>query len=274
MGAADDADEEGGLVFVEITGGNAEVGAGGFFEAVGTGAEVDAVEVVGEDLVLRVAGLDAVGEGDFEELAVDGFLAEFIGVARELHGEGGGSLGELAIEEVAEGGTGKAAYVDAAVVAEVGIFTGVEGLLEEVGDVFVRDEASVFAVDGVDLRPVAIQEDGAGGHGGDFFQIVVGRGEKVIADDDEGDDGEDEESPQRPSPESTQSGTEAEFAVLDFYVIPGHGLKEGEFPAGVGFFRWLDGEGGVIFAMVSHRVESHPCEVEGFAVVGIFAVHI
>ena len=66
---------QGALAVAELAGGLAEVGAGRLFDAVGAGAEVDAVEVVGEDFVLRVAGFDAQGEGDFEKLAVQGFLA-------------------------------------------------------------------------------------------------------------------------------------------------------------------------------------------------------
>src|SRR5690606_21885096 len=103
-----------GFSFVEIAGGAAEVGAGGLLDAIRAGAEIDAVEVMAEDFVLRVAGLDAKGDGDLEELPVNGLGAHvFVGVARELHAEGGGSLGEIAVLDVSHGGAGEASDIDA-----------------------------------------------------------------------------------------------------------------------------------------------------------------
>ena len=102
--AADDADEQGAfavarareVVFPKYV-------RGGLLDAIGAGAEVDAVEVMGEDLVFGIAGLDAQGEGDFEKLAVQGFLADVEAVAGELHGERGGALGEIAVLDVSDG---------------------------------------------------------------------------------------------------------------------------------------------------------------------------
>ena len=127
VGGADDPGEKGALGGGEVAGGAGEVGAGGGVDAVGAGAEVDAVEVGGEDFVLAEVFFEAEGEGGFEELAVEGFLPDPVGVPGELHGQGGGSLGEGAVAQVSEKGAGEAAEVDAPVVHEFRVLAGEGG---------------------------------------------------------------------------------------------------------------------------------------------------
>ncbi len=70
----------------------AEVAACGSPDAATAVAEVDAVQVVGEDLVLRVLTLDAHGEEDLRHLACVVFSLEAKGIARELLGDGAAAL--------------------------------------------------------------------------------------------------------------------------------------------------------------------------------------
>ena len=138
---------------------------------------------MGEDLVLGVAGFDAQGEGDFEELAVQGFLADLEAVARELHGEGGGALGEVAVLEVSDRGAGQAADVHAVVFEEARVLAGAEGVDEEVRDVGAGDELAAAASGCGDFHPLAVVKSGAGGEFGDFVQIEA-HGEQEVEEGD------------------------------------------------------------------------------------------
>ena len=204
VGAADDADEHRAFGFIEIGGRLAEVGAGGLLDAVAAGAEIDAVEVVGEDLVLFVAGFEAEGQGDFEQLAVDGFLADFEGVAGELHAQGGGSLGEIAVLHVADGGTGEAAEIDAAVVEEAGVLPGAEGIDEKVGDILAGDESAVVRAATAEFLAVAVEDDGPRWQVADLGEIeAAGLGE-VKSGDHQADPAQDQAGPQRPAKQGPQ----------------------------------------------------------------------
>ena len=177
--AADDADDQRALAVVEIAGGFAEVGAGRLLDAVRAGTEVDAVQVVGEDLVLRVAGLDAQGEGDFEKLPVQGFLLHLEAVARELHAQGGGALGEVPVLDVSNGRAGQAADVHAAVLEKPRVLAGAQRFHQEIRDVRAVDELAAGAAGRGDFHALAIVERGAGGQLGDLVQIEAHRQHEV-----------------------------------------------------------------------------------------------
>ena len=49
------------------------------------GAKVDAVEVAGEDGVLRIVGLNAQGQGDFKKFPVQRLGPDVKGIAGQLH---------------------------------------------------------------------------------------------------------------------------------------------------------------------------------------------
>jgi hypothetical protein len=83
----------------------------------------------------RVAGLDAQGQRDFEKLPVQRFLADFEAVARELHAQGGGALGEIPVLEVSDGGTGEPAEIHAVMLEKAGVLAGQQGFHQEVRDV-------------------------------------------------------------------------------------------------------------------------------------------
>ena len=77
VGALDDAGEEGALGQVELANIFAEVGLGGFAEAVdGEAAALAEVDLVGihlEDLLLGEAVFELEGDDDLDELALDAF---------------------------------------------------------------------------------------------------------------------------------------------------------------------------------------------------------
>ena len=183
VGSADDAGEEGALVRGEFGRGDAEVGAGCFVESMAAGAEVDAVEVAGEDFVFGVVGFDAESDGDFEQLSVEAALVHAVAVSGELHGERGGALGEGSVAEVALSGAEESHHIDAVVFEEAFVFAGLEGLDEEGRNFLTSEESSVFAVEGGDFAVLDVEDDGAFGHGGDFLEVVA-EGEAGIEEGD------------------------------------------------------------------------------------------
>ena len=97
----------------------AEVGAGGRLDPVGALAEVDGVEVLGEDLVLVPMALQLVGERRLAELLEDRPAALCLErVLDELLGDGRGALGGAAGQDVRQAGSEHALDVDAAVLVE------------------------------------------------------------------------------------------------------------------------------------------------------------
>src|SRR5688572_10206691 len=97
----------------------AEEGAGRRLDAVGPPAEVDLVQVLGEDLVLVPIALELVGEGRLAELPEHGAAA--LGTKRvldELLGDRRPALGGAHAQDVLEYGAADALVVDATVLVE------------------------------------------------------------------------------------------------------------------------------------------------------------
>ena len=84
--------EQGCLVDGELLRGFAEVSASGGTESVESAPEVDAVQVMDENLVLRIALLDPHGGGDLGELAFGVLSLKLVDIAGELLGKGAGSF--------------------------------------------------------------------------------------------------------------------------------------------------------------------------------------
>ncbi len=126
---------------------------------------------MGEDLVLGVMFLEAQSEGDFEEFAVERFLADVEAVARELHAEGGRALGEIPVPDVSNSSACQAAEVHAVVVEEPRVLAGEQGFDEELRDFRAGDEFAAGCSGGGDFHAFAIIENGAGGQPRDFVEI-------------------------------------------------------------------------------------------------------
>ena len=102
--------------------GAAEVGAGGGLDAVGALAEVDRVEVLGEDLVLAPVVLEPVGERRLAELLEHRAAAfGFERVLDELLGDRRGALLGALAEQVPDQGAADPLEVDAVVFVEARI---------------------------------------------------------------------------------------------------------------------------------------------------------
>ena len=179
VGRADDANKEGAFCDGELGGFFPKVGLSGLFDSVGSGSKVDAVEVGGDDFVFVVIGFDAEGEGGFEELAVEGEVSDLVGVARELHCDGGGALGDATILHVAEGGPQHAAKVDSAMLEKFFVLAGGEGVDEGLGDFLAGNNAATGAMDGGEFFAIAVEEEGALLHFSDLLNVVAGGGDPI-----------------------------------------------------------------------------------------------
>ena len=104
-GVLDQPREERGLREIELPGGKAEVPLARRLDPVGAGAEVDGVQVVAEDPLLRVAGVDAQrdrGVPQLRPLVV--VIAAQVDELRELLVDGARPLGERDVAEVVRKG--------------------------------------------------------------------------------------------------------------------------------------------------------------------------
>ena len=111
--------------------GGAEVGSGGRLHSVGAVAEVDVVQVIGEDLVLRPLALDLVGEGGLAQLLEHGAASlSRERVLDELLGDRGGALYGATGEDVLLERARDAEEVDSAVLVEALVLDRHHRLLE------------------------------------------------------------------------------------------------------------------------------------------------
>ena len=110
---------------------------------------------------------------------MQGFLLHFEAVAGELHTEGGGALGEVAVLDIPNGGAGQAADIHAAVFKKPGVFAGAQGFDEEVGDVLALYQLAAVAAGGGYFLALAIVESRAGGELGDLVHVEAHREHEV-----------------------------------------------------------------------------------------------
>src|SRR3546814_14749519 len=99
----------------------AEVVARRCIDTISAGAEVDPVEVDGEDLVLGEAVLQPERQHDLLDLALQSAIRAEEEVLGKLLGEGGAALGDAAFAQVHVNRTKQAALVDAAVLVEAAV---------------------------------------------------------------------------------------------------------------------------------------------------------
>ena len=125
--------------------GGAEVGARGRLDPVGALAEVDRVQVLGEDLVLAPVALEPVGERRLAELLQDRAAAfGFERVLDELLGDRRGALGGALAEDVLDEGAADALEVDAVVFVEAGVLDRDHRVLDVGGDLRGAEEDFVL----------------------------------------------------------------------------------------------------------------------------------
>ena len=138
----------------------AEVGLGGCLDPVCAAAEVDRVQVGGDDLVLGPLVGELVGEGGLAELLEDRAMG--LGLERvldELLLDRGGALDAAVVADVGPQRTGDPAQVDAAVVVEALVLDRDHRLLDDRGDLGrCEDHAVLLAEDPDGVTEVVVQE--------------------------------------------------------------------------------------------------------------------
>ena len=106
----------------------AEVAFGGGFDAIGAGAEIDAVEIEFEDLVLGIFALEPERENRFLNLARNRAFLGQEEIFGELLGQGRTALHAAAAGDVADHGAADADRIDAQMRIEAAVLDGDEGL--------------------------------------------------------------------------------------------------------------------------------------------------
>ena len=113
--ATDNPHDHRALAGMELRSRLAEIRPRCLLHPISTRTIVDAVQVIREDLILRVVGLDPQCQRNLQCLPVQRFRAHLIGVAGELHGQGRGSLGEIPILHIAHRSPRQAPHIHPAV---------------------------------------------------------------------------------------------------------------------------------------------------------------
>ena len=104
----------------------AEIALRGLFDAVGAGAEIDAVEIELENLRLGEFALEPERQQHFLQLAGDRALLRQEKIFGELLGDGRAALGDAAVQDVGDERAADAERIDAIMLVEAAILDGDE----------------------------------------------------------------------------------------------------------------------------------------------------
>ena len=122
--------------------------------------EVHRVQVLREDLVLRVALLELERELRFVDLAPEGLLVAYDRVLDVLLGDGGAALDDAAGRDVREGRSDHGLHVDAAVLVEALVLHGDDRVADVLRDLRERNDHTVLpSVERGDQRAVVGVEE-------------------------------------------------------------------------------------------------------------------
>src|SRR5690606_8054072 len=208
---ADDPGEHRRLADVQLLDGHAEVGLGRGLDPVGVVAEVDGVQVAGEDLLLGHLPLEPLREHDLLDLAVERLLLREQLELHQLLGDGRAALADPALLDVGLEGAQHAPDVVAVVDPEALVLDGDDGVDDVLGDLLELDRLAVLlvleggherAVGGVDVRPLGqrAELDRLGLAGADLAEPAERHRERRR--------GEGQDDP-RPEDDGDESGQEA-----------------------------------------------------------------
>ncbi len=121
-------------------------------------AQIGAVEIEFEDLVLGQPHLEPHGEEGFLHLALDGpFVAEKK-ILRQLLAERGAALHNAAGARIGEHGAERAGNVDAEMLVEAAVLGGQHRLDQMIGELLQRDRIVVLDAAAADRIAVAVEE--------------------------------------------------------------------------------------------------------------------
>ena len=159
----------------------AEVALGRGFDAIGAGAEIDAVEVEFEDLVLGVFMLKPEREDRLLDLARDGALLGQKQVFGELLRQGRAALHAAAPGDVADDGAADADRIDAPMRIEAAILDGDEGL-RDIGREVREPDRRAARVAAVGQKLAVHVEDGDIGRALGHRELVDRRQSRAVVD--------------------------------------------------------------------------------------------
>jgi hypothetical protein len=160
----DQAGQERGLCQRQLHRRRAEVGLCRSRDPVRARAEVRAVEVHREDLVLVVLALETQRDAGLSELHFEGALAvREVHELRELLRDRGTALDGLALRPVRQRGARDRLGVDAGVLPEARVLDGDDGILDHLWDVGRRDRRAVLLEQRCEQRSVRGSDLGAEG---------------------------------------------------------------------------------------------------------------
>ena len=112
----------------KIPGGYAEIASGGGLQPVIAPAEVNRIQIHGQDLILGIFPLQLDGKDGFVYLAAHDLLCAQVGALDKLLGNGAGSLHIGAGQQILPGGPADADQVNAPVGIKAGVFGGDKGI--------------------------------------------------------------------------------------------------------------------------------------------------
>ena len=158
----DQAGEQRGLGERNIARRLAEVTLRGLLDAVGAGAEINAVEIELEDLTLGEFPLQPDRQQHLLQLAVDRALLRQKQILRQLLGDGGAALAHAAVQDIGDERARDPEGVDAVVLVKAAVLDGDEGLrhvtrqvLERqwlTGEVAAARQRAALGIDDLDRR--------------------------------------------------------------------------------------------------------------------------
>ena len=185
-GRLDEPGEDRGFGKGDVAGGLAVVALRRRLDAVGAGAEIDAVEIKLEDLVLGVFAFEPKRQDRLLDLSRGGALLGQEEVFGKLLGERRAALGEAAMGQVAEDSARNADRIDAEMVVEAPVLDRHEGLGQIGRQLLEVDRAAAGLAAVGEERPVA-GENGDVGRALRHREFVDGGKLRGVIGDDAGD---------------------------------------------------------------------------------------
>ena len=208
---------------VEFAGRLVEVVLRSDLDAVRLAAEVDGVEVVGEDLVLRQLLVDLERDEHLLDLAVEGALIGEVEVLDVLLGDRRTAAGVI-VSGHTDDRTRQALDGDAAVLVEAVVLSGDGRLLHRCRDLVDRDVLAVLGLEGPEHGLAVVVVDRRGLSGGFLVRFGdVGDGitdAEEADDDDAGGEDADADEPRRGQPASPAGHALARIVEQAFVHVP------------------------------------------------------
>ncbi|MNI16380.1 hypothetical protein D3C73_697120 [compost metagenome] len=181
--------QQGGFADRQLVGALVEIALRGGFDAIGAGAEIDAVQVEGEDLLLGELHFQPHGQHQLLNLALHVLIGRQEQVLGQLLGDGRAALDHAPGLQVRGHGAAHADRVETGVVVEAAVLDGHEGGRDVVGQGVQIDGRRHLGAAHRDQGAGAVQ---VGDRGLAIDLIQTGGVGQVAREDGEEDDGEDQ----------------------------------------------------------------------------------